>query len=111
MTSHQNLRSTSTCSTIRLSTNRRQKPLTNKLCDVKDILLADLEKVLERGEKLDVLIIKSGELETRSKVFKKNAKKVNTTTKRRRCCYIFWGIVILILVLAGIAVLLKFLYF
>jgi synaptobrevin family protein YKT6 len=54
--------------------------LDKQLGDTKDILYKTIEKVLERGEKLDELVDKSNALSTQSKLFYKQAKKTNS------CC-------------------------
>ena len=59
----------------------KAKEAYNKLCDVKENLIDNLQKLLDRGEKLDVLIVKSGELETQSKVIKKMQRNSIQTWK------------------------------
>ena len=51
-----------------------------KTDDVKLIMIENIEKVLWRGEQLDILIDKTDQLSKSSKVFLKNAKKLNS------CC-------------------------
>lgn len=50
--------------------------------EVMDIMLQNIDKILERGEKIENLLIKSEELEVNAKMFKKEAK----TTKCSFCC-------------------------
>lgn len=54
--------------------------LDKQLGETKDILVKTIEKVLERGEKLDELVDKSAALSAQSKMFYKQAKKTNA------CC-------------------------
>jgi hypothetical protein len=56
--------------------------LNKKLVDIKVILVKNIEQILERGEKLDVLIEKSKDLSNKAKIFYKETKKVN------KCCII-----------------------
>lgn len=52
----------------------------NQLADTKEILHRTIDKVLERGEKIDDLVAKSDHLSNQSKIFFKQAKKTN------KCC-------------------------
>jgi len=52
------------------------------LDDTKDILHQTIEGVLARGEKLEDLVEKSGELSSQSKMFYKEAKRMNS------CCVV-----------------------
>ena len=54
--------------------------LHNQLNETKDILYKTIDKVLERGEKLDDLVDRSASLSQQSKLFYKQAKKTNA------CC-------------------------
>ena len=56
--------------------------LEKQLTETKEILAVTIEKVLQRGEKLDELVAKSDTLSTQSKLFYKEAKKHNS------CCQI-----------------------
>ena len=53
------------------------------LDETKDILHNTIETVLERGEKLEDLVDRSGELSAQSKLFYKQAKKTNS-------CFVFF---------------------
>ncbi len=54
--------------------------LDKQLLETKEILVKTIDKVLERGEKLDELVEKSSGLSAQSKQFYKAAKKTNS------CC-------------------------
>ncbi len=56
--------------------------LNTQLNETKDLLVKTIDKVLERGEKLDDLVAKSDNLSQQSKMFYKQAKKTNS------CCSI-----------------------
>lgn len=56
--------------------------LEKQLNETKEILCETIEKVLQRGEKLDELVSKSDKLSSQSKLFYKEAKKHNN------CCII-----------------------
>lgn len=52
--------------------------LDQQLHETKDILVKTIDKVLQRGEKLDDLVEKSGALSNQSKQFYKAARKTNS---------------------------------
>ena len=52
------------------------------LGETKDVLVQTIDQVLARGEKLDDLVAKSGDLSDSSKLFYKQAKKTNS------CCIV-----------------------
>lgn len=56
--------------------------LDKQLAETKDILHKTIDKVLERGERLDDLVDRSAALSSQSKLFYKQAKKTNS------CCVI-----------------------
>jgi synaptobrevin homolog YKT6 len=56
--------------------------LNNQLAETKEMLVKTIDKVLERGEKLDDLVEKSNSLSQQSKMFYKSAKKTNS------CCVV-----------------------
>ena len=56
--------------------------LDKQLLETKDILVKTIDKVLQRGEKLDELVEKSSGLSAQSKQFYKAAKKTNS------CCIV-----------------------
>jgi synaptobrevin family protein YKT6 len=53
-----------------------------QLDSTKDIMVDNIDKILQRGEKLDVLVLKSEELELLSRKFVNDTKKLNS------CCTI-----------------------
>jgi synaptobrevin family protein YKT6 len=50
----------------------------NEIESTKIIMIDAIDKVLERGEKIDDLVVKSSELSEESKTFYKDAKKMNS---------------------------------
>ena len=54
----------------------------SELDEIKKTMVTNIEKVIDRGEKIDNLIVKSQELSDNSKLFYKKTKKLN------RCCII-----------------------
>lgn len=54
------------------------------LDETREVLHQTIDSVLQRGEKLEDLVEKSGELSTTSKMFYKQAKKANS------CCAVVW---------------------
>ncbi len=58
------------------------KQINNDVNEIKKIMISSIDKVLDRGEKLDILIDKSEELDESSKRFLKRAKKLNS------CCVV-----------------------
>ncbi|KAK9866022.1 hypothetical protein WJX84_012428 [Apatococcus fuscideae] len=56
--------------------------LTREVDDIKVIMHKNIDTMLDRGEKIDVLVAKSNDLSSTSKVFYKQAKKT------KRCCII-----------------------
>lgn len=52
------------------------------LRETKEIMMVNIEKILERGEKIEDLVDRTNELSTSSKLFVKQAEKLN------RCCVI-----------------------
>ena len=68
--------------------NRYQDPaaadqimrIQRNLDETRDVLHNTIDQVLQRGEKLEDLVERSGELSSQSKLFYKNAKRANS------CC-------------------------
>ncbi|XP_077998958.1 vesicle-associated membrane protein 7-like [Glandiceps talaboti] len=52
--------------------------LQNQVDDVKDVMTQNIEKVLERGDKIDTLLSKTDDLEANAQSFQKSAKKVSS---------------------------------
>ena len=76
---------------------------------IKNQLIENIDLLLDRGERLDVALIKSKNMVTESKTIKKRAKKYNNFHKRRKICYIFWITAILVAIIAIMAVIIYFL--
>lgn len=52
------------------------KNIRDKIEETKDLMIQNIDKALERGEKLDILVEKTGDLNQNSQTFKNNAKKL-----------------------------------
>jgi synaptobrevin family protein YKT6 len=57
-----------------------------KLDEIKEIMYANIEKVLERGENLEVLAAKAQDLSDSSKLFLRDTQKMNS------CCHRYFGV-------------------
>lgn len=71
--------------------------LRGQINEVKDIMVQNIEKVLERGEKIDLLVDKTEALQSSANKFKKSAKRVSDTMWWKNCKM---KILIVVLVLA-----------
>eukprot|EP01023_Acetabularia_acetabulum_P021132 TRINITY_DN21058_c1_g1_i1.p3 TRINITY_DN21058_c1_g1~~TRINITY_DN21058_c1_g1_i1.p3 ORF type:complete len:123 (-),score=13.44 TRINITY_DN21058_c1_g1_i1:173-490(-) len=60
-----------------------------KVSNVKEVMVSNIQKVLERGEKLDNLQNKTDELEEQSNVFKRKARGLRQTMWQRYMRYAF----------------------
>lgn len=68
---------------IDYSSNEDKIAIVNRnVNEVKDIMVQNIEKIIARGEKIEILVSKSEELEVNARVFKKAANKV----KLHFCC-------------------------
>ncbi len=68
----------------------RQKidPIKKQLQEVRDITAQNIDKVLERGEKIDILVDNSAKLQNQSYQFQKSSRRLkNTMYLRRVKCY------------------------
>ncbi|XP_033127343.1 vesicle-associated membrane protein 714-like [Anneissia japonica] len=73
--------------------------------ELKDILVQNLEKILSRGDKLDVLMDKAEQLEIHAHAFQKTAKKTEGRFKDRNRRYkILLGVVIAVIIIIVIVV-------
>jgi vesicle-associated membrane protein 7 len=70
----------------------------NKLDDVKNVMVQNIEMVLERGEKLELLVDKTDKLQNQAFKFEKSSKKLKEA--------MFWKRVKLYLLIAFIVILL-----
>ena len=57
------------------------KEVQSKVIEIKQIMLDNIEKIIERGESLESLQKKSNELETHAVIIRKKAKSMNS------CCH------------------------
>lgn len=68
----------------------RQKidPIKKQLQEVRDITAQNIDKVLERGEKIDILVDNSAKLQNQSYQFQKSSRRLkNTMHLRKFKCY------------------------
>ena len=78
------------CDTVEGLLNKYQEPekidpitkINQELAETKEIMVQNIDKVLARGEKIEVLMDKSKDLSNTSKTFYKKSKRLN------RCCNI-----------------------
>eukprot|EP00118_Oscarella_pearsei_P025236 m.307801 g.307801 ORF g.307801 m.307801 type:complete len:219 (+) comp42848_c0_seq1:24-680(+) len=75
--------------------------LQNQLDEVKDIMTQNIEKVLERGEKIEVLIDKTEELAHSAETFKKSSGQLRRQMwwKNKKWCII---LIVVLLLVAGV---------
>ena len=67
--------------------------------EVNNIMLLNIDKVLQRGEKIEVLLEKAGDMEEKARVFRKNAAGV----RKEYCCQYYRNkIIVGLLILAAI---------
>jgi vesicle-associated membrane protein 7 len=76
-----------------------------KIDEVKDLTIKNMEKLIDRGDKLDVLVEKSKDLETSAKTFHKSSSKLRNLFcwkdfKQSLCLYgsIATGITVIVLI-------------
>eukprot|EP00345_Euplotes_harpa_P000336 CAMPEP_0168324120 /NCGR_PEP_ID=MMETSP0213-20121227/3893_1 /TAXON_ID=151035 /ORGANISM="Euplotes harpa, Strain FSP1.4" /LENGTH=137 /DNA_ID=CAMNT_0008326333 /DNA_START=282 /DNA_END=695 /DNA_ORIENTATION=- len=89
----------------------KAKEAFDRLNEVKDVLLDDMEKLLDRDKKLDIALAKSKLLTQESQTFRKHSRQFNNKTKMRKFCYSFWTVMFIVLVLAAIVLVLCLLVF
>jgi vesicle-associated membrane protein 7 len=83
--------------------NTKNDKITNlqgKIDDVKDTMIDNIEKILDRGESLDSLIQRTDDLKDASNEFKKGANKVKWGMRKRLAVMII--IIIVLILLAGL---------
>ena len=69
------------------------------LNSVKNIMVENMEKLLERDFKIDVALAKARDINQYSLTYKKRAKKYNQFQKRRRLWYALAGIVVVVIII------------
>ena len=72
------------------------------LQSVKDVMVQNMEKLLERDFKIDVALAKARDINQYSLTYKKRAKKYNAFQKRRKLWYILIGLVVLAIIVIAI---------
>ncbi|OMJ76270.1 hypothetical protein SteCoe_24406 [Stentor coeruleus] len=79
------------------------KIVSKNVDEVKNIMVQNLEKIIERGEKIELLVSKADELETNARMFKKKAVEV-----KRVFCWKNWKItmivVLILIVIVGLVI-------
>jgi len=79
--------------------------INDQLKEVKTVMSRNIEMVLERGEKIEILVTKTEQMEAHAFRFNKKA----TTLRRKFCCANYkWGFVLLIVLLGIIYMILAF---
>ncbi|CAH3104538.1 unnamed protein product [Pocillopora meandrina] len=75
--------------------------------EVKDVMTQNIEKVLERGEKIDVLVGKTEELDHSSQVFHRQAKRLRREMwwKNKKICLILVFVIAIIIAVIVLAIL------
>ena len=81
--------------------NDKVNKIRTEIDQVKDVMIENIDKIIERGEKIDTLVDKAGGLEQQSSQFKSNA----TTLKRK----MLWKKILLIIVVVLVVALAIFL--
>ena len=84
---------------LRIGFDNKSEEVLRDLTQVKDIMVQNMEKVLERDFKIDVCLEKSREINQYSITYKKRAKSYNNFQKRRRIWYALAGILILAIII------------
>jgi hypothetical protein len=68
------------------------EPIKQRIEEVKEICVDNIEKVLQRGEKIELLVDQSGKLQSTSHDFQRSARKLRNTMVYRRirwyCCLV-----------------------
>jgi vesicle-associated membrane protein 7 len=78
----------------------------NKLEDVKNVMVQNIEMVLERGEKLELLVDKTDQLQTQAFQFNKSSRKLRSAMwwKKMKCyAMIFLAVAMVIWIISMIA--------
>lgn len=75
--------------------------------EVKDVMTENIEKVLERGEKIDVLVGKAEELDQSSQVFHRHSKRLRREMwwKNKKMCLILVFVIAVIIAAIVLAIL------
>ena len=79
--------------------DNKSEEVMRDLNQVKDVMVQNMEKLLERDFKIDVCLNKSREMSKYSLTYKKRAKAYNTFQKRRKLWYSLAGILILAIII------------
>ncbi|CAF0763876.1 unnamed protein product [Brachionus calyciflorus] len=84
--------------------------LQNQVNDVKGVMKSNIDKVLERGDRLDVLVDKTTDLEANAVQFNTVAKKVKRKMwwKNLKMMLILICVIVVIITVIGVALGLKF---
>lgn len=81
--------------------NDKISNLRNKVDEVKDVMIDNIEKVLERGDKLENLTEVTSDLENNANIFNKGTKKLKNNMIMR---YVIITMILIILLLAALIV-------
>ena len=78
----------------------RLHELTSQVDEVKGIMVKNIERVLERGEKLDILVNKTEELDRSASTFKKNTRQLQQKMWWKNVKWIVVIVIVILLLLA-----------
>ena len=76
--------------------------LKSQIDDVKDVMVQNIERVLERGEKIELLVDKTDRLNQQAFRFESSSRELRRAMYWRKVrCYVFLGIIAALLIYAG----------
>ena len=79
--------------------DNKSEDVLRQLLDVKNVMVTNMEKLLERDFKIEVCLAKSRDLNQYSLTYKKRAKSYNRMQRNRRIWYIISGVLILAVII------------
>lgn len=79
--------------------NAQSEEVIRELQGVKDVMVQNMEKLLERDFKIDVALAKAKDINQYSLTYKKRAKGYNAFQKRRKLWYTLGGLLILAIII------------
>ena len=80
--------------------------VSNKLDDIKNIMVENIERVLERGEKLELLVDKTDQLQQQAFKFEKSSKKLKNVMfwKRVKLYVLIGGLIAILIWIISVAI-------
>ncbi len=82
--------------------NQKIDLIQKEINNVKGIMVQNIDKVLARGEKIELLVDKSEQLDQKALIFKKEATKVRKIMWWNNCK--FWLLLVLVLAAVGLVI-------